>query len=413
MMFSSFLKRLSRGDKTAANDGGDGDRAAAEAGFIDARARREYFQLALSAFLVSFMYSHAALLAVVFARENFDLHAIGLLLSLYAFPVILFTFLSGAVAARIGVLNTCRLAVALMIIGFFSLRFTSAQFWPALASRLVQGVGQGLLLSSFVTYGQSRLNTQQFIYLIGLFSSMFAVAQAFAPPFGAYILNAFGARTMFLEGSIPACVALVLTFGLRAMPRPQQTRGLDFSAALKRSRIPAFAAVFVNGTMFGFTAAYLAALLEAKALPIGAFFFASTTTLFASRFLAMGAFEALDRQILVAAGFLAQGAGFIFLAVAGQSWLIVVSGVLFGVGYSVVYPVLSAWMSEGVEPSERAGPQALLNTAFNIGIFLMPYPQALLIGAFGYGATAMILAALALFSACALFALYLGARRAA
>ncbi len=121
----------------------------------------------------------------------------------------------------------------------------------------------------------------------------------------------------------------------------------------------------------------------------------------------MGAFEAIDRQILVAGGFLAQGAGFVLLAVAGQSWLIVISGVLFGMGYSVVYPVLSAWMSEGVEPSERAGPQALLNTAFNIGIFLMPYPQALLIDAFGYGATAAILAALALFAACALFALYL------
>jgi predicted MFS family arabinose efflux permease len=383
----------------------DPDQAAAAAGFTDARARREYLQLALAAFFVSFMYSHAALLAVVFAREAFDLHAIGLLLSLYAFPVITFTFLSGAVAARIGVINTSRLAVALMTIGFFSLRFTAADFWPALASRLVQGAGQGLLLSAFVTYAQSRLNARRFVYLIGLFSSCFAVAQAFAPPFGVMILNAFGAKAMFLEGTIPGCAAFALTFGLRPMPRPRETRGLDFAGALSHSRIPALAAVFVNGTMFGFTAAFLAALLEAKALPIGAFFFASTTTLFASRFLAMGWFESLDRRILVAGGFLCQGAGFVLLAVAGLSWLIVVSGVLFGMGYSVVYPVLAGWMSEGVEPEERAGPQALLNTAFNIGIFLMPYPQALLIGAVGYGATAMILAAIALFAAVAMFAL--------
>jgi MFS family permease len=404
-MFTS-LKRLSRRNKGAAHNADDADKLAIDAGFVDAQGRREYFRLALAAFLVSFMYSHGALLAVVFARENFDLHAIGLLLSLYAFPVILFTFLSGAVAARIGVLNTCRIAVALMIVGFFSLRYTAAEFWPALISRLIQGVGQGFLLSSFVTYAQSRLNERRFIYLIGLFSSMFAVGQAFAPPFGAYVLNAFGARMMFLEGTIPACVAIALTFGLRPIPRPRRARGFDISVALKRSQIPAFAAVFVNGTMFGFTAAFLAALLQAKALPIGAFFLASTTTLFASRFLAMGALGALDRRILVAGGFLAQGAGFALLAVAGQSWLIVFSGMLFGMGYSVVYPVLSAWMSEGVEPSERAGPQALLNTAFNIGIFLMPYPQALLIGAFGYGATAMILAALALLAACALLALY-------
>lgn len=157
--------------------------------------------------------------------------------------------------------------------------------------------------------------------------------------------------------------------------------------------------------MFGFTAAFLAALLQAKALPIGAFFFASTTTLFAARFLAMGALQALDRRLLVGAGFVAQGASFVLLGFAGQSWLIVISGISFGIGYSVVYPVLAAWMSEGVKPAERAGPQALLNTAFNIGIFLMPYPQALLIGAFGYSATTMILASLALFAATAMFAL--------
>ncbi|MGA2637090.1 MFS transporter [Methylocella sp.] len=381
------------------------DQAAAEAGFTDARARREYFQLALAAFFISFMYSHGALLAVVFARENFDLHAIGLLLSLYAFPVIVFTFLSGAAAARVGVLNTCRLAVALMVIGFFSLRYTAADFWPALASRLVQGAGQGLLLSGFVTYAQSRLNERRFVYLIGLFSSSFALAQAIAPPFGAMILNAFGAKAMFLEGAIPGCAALALTFGLRPMPCPREPRGISFAGALTHSRVPALAAVFVNGTMFGFTAAYLAAFLQAKALPIGAFFLASTTTLFATRFLAMGALQALDRRVLVAGGFFSQGAGFVLLAFAGQTWLIVVCGVLFGIGYSVVYPVLSGWMSEGVEPAERAGPQALLNTAFNIGIFLMPYPQALLIGAVGYGATAMILAALALCAAAAMFAL--------
>lgn len=279
------------------------DEAAAAAGFIDACARREYRQLALAAFLVSFMYSHAALLAVVFARENYDLHAIGLLLSLYAFPVILFTFLSGAIAARIGILGVCRLAVALMLLGFFSLRFTASAFWPALASRLVQGAGQGLLLSGFVTYAQSRINATRFVYLLGIFTSCFAVAQAFAPPFGAMILNAFGAKAMFLEGAIPGCGALALTFGLRSIPRPRGGGGFDFAAALSRSRLPAFAAVFVSGTMFGFTSAYLAALLEAKALPIGAFFLASTTTLFATRFLALGALGALDRRVLVAAGF--------------------------------------------------------------------------------------------------------------
>jgi MFS family permease len=371
----------------------DRDRAALEAGFADARARGEFIRLGLAGFLASFMYSHGALLAVIFDREGFDLHQIGLLLSLYAAPVIFSSLVSGAVAARLGVLPTCRLSVILMIAGFFSLRYTGADFWPALASRFVQGVGQGLFLGSFVTYAQSRLSPRRFVYLLGLFSSMLPLAQAFGPPFGAFILNAYGAKTVFLEAAIPACIGLALTFGLRPLPRPAPARGLDFSAAWRRDRFAPLAAAFVNGTMVGFTGAYLAAALDAKALPIGAFFLASTTAMLASRFLAMRRLEAADRRILIGCGFLLEGLSFILVALAGRSWLVVIAGMLFGMGYSVVYPVLSAWMSEGVDPSARAGPQALFNTIFSAGILLTPYPEAMIIAVAGYAGAALVLAA--------------------
>jgi predicted MFS family arabinose efflux permease len=71
-----------------------------------------------------------------------------------------------------------------------------------------------------------------------------------------------------------------------------------------------------------------------------------------------------------------------------------VGGILFGTGYSLVYPLLSAWMSEGLEPSRRAGPQALLNTSFNLGLFATPYPETILIAHFGYDATLYALAGL-------------------
>ncbi len=386
------------------------DRLAFESGFVDRGARREFIQLGFAGFLVSFMYSHNALFAVVFAREGFDLHQIGLLLSLYAIPVVAVSFFSGAIAARIGVLACCRLSVVLLIVGFFSLRFTAGAFWPALASRFVQGAGQGLFVVSFVTYAQSRLSPTRFVYLLGLFASMMPLAQAFAPPFGAFILNSFGAQTLFLEGTIPACLGLLMTIGLRSLPNPGGERGLDFSAAWRRNRIIPLAAVFVSGTLVGFTGAYLAAALEARALPIGAFFFSSTTAMFAIRFLAMRRFGAADKRLLVGTGFVLEALSFFLVTFAGQSWLIVVAGLLFGMGYSVVYPVLSAWMSEGIAPDRRAGPQALLNTLFNLGSFAMPYPETLLIAHFGYGGTAAALAVFGTVSAMVLFAMALRGR---
>lgn len=391
----------------AAADQTDADRKAYSDGFVDARARYEFMRFGTAVFLVSFLYSHAALLAVVFSHEGFDLQHVGLLLSLYVFPVLLTSFSIGAIAGRIGVLATTRIAICLLIVGFASLFFTVDNFYAALASRLVQGLGQGMFLGSILTYAQSRLSPRRFIYLLGVFSSMAPLAQAFAPPFGAVILAHFGPRPMFVVATLPALIGLALTFTVRALPRAAKPQGLDFGKALRRDRMAPLCAAFVNGTMFGFVMAYLSTVLEAKALPLAAFFIASTAAMLASRVLAMRRMEAVDRHFLVAGGFVLEAASFAAVAGAGGSWLVVLAGVLFGMGYSVVYPVLSAWMSDGLPASERVGPQGLLNAVFSLGLFAMPFPQTYLIAAFGYNATLICLAGFATLCAVALAAVAL------
>jgi hypothetical protein len=47
-------------------------------GFIDERARGEYMRLGAGCFLVAVTNAHSALLAIVFARNGYDLHDIGL-----------------------------------------------------------------------------------------------------------------------------------------------------------------------------------------------------------------------------------------------------------------------------------------------------------------------------------------------
>jgi MFS family permease len=383
------------------------DRIAYSEGFVDARAKSEFKRFGAAVFLVSFLYSHATLLAVVFSRAGFDFHAIGLLLSLYAIPVLLTSFAIGAVAGRLGVLQTTRIAICLLIFGFISLCFTIDDFYGALASRMVQGLGQGLFLGAIMTYAQSRLSPRRFVYLLGVFSTMAPLAQAFGPPFGALVLNSLGARWMFIIATLPALAGFALTFAVRPMPRVAKPQGLDFGKALRRDRIAPLLAAFVNGTMFGFVLAYLAAVLEAKALPLAAFFIASTTAMLAGRVLAMRRMEAIDRHLLVGGGFVLEAIGFAAVALAGASWLVVFAGIVFGMGYSVVYPVLSAWMSDGLAPSERVGPQGLLNAIFSLGMFAMPLPQTYLIAAIGYNATLLCLALMALICAGALAAVAL------
>ena len=111
------------------------------------------------------------------------------------------------------------------------------------------------------------------------------------------------------------------------------------------------------------------------------------------------------------AGLALMSFGFVAIALAHALWWpVIAGGILFGTGYSLVYPLLSAWMSEGLDPSRRAGPQALLNTSFNLGLFATTYPETLLIARFGYDATLYVLAGLGVTTALFLVGRFRGAR---
>lgn len=354
-------------------------------GFVDRRARAEYLRLSLACFLISFTNAHTTLLAIVFSRDGYDLHAIGLLLSLIAIPIIGFSLISGEVMARLGALGTMRLAMALMLLGFGSLLLTRTAFGPALLSRFVQGAGQGIFLAAAYTYVQSRLDPSRFLFLLGVFSATMPVSQGVAPPFGGFVMERWGENAMFAFATLPGIAAIGLTFGLRPLPPPVRTGGLQLAAGFRPGVWEPLLAVLANGTLFGFCTAYLAAALVARGIPLAAFFTATLFTMFASRLLALRSIEAVNRRVLVACGLALMSAGLLGVALVGTSVpLVVVGGVAFGFGYSLTYPVISAWISEGLDARDRAGSQALLNAFFNIGLFAMPLPESWLVATAGY-----------------------------
>jgi MFS family permease len=182
------------------------DEAAQARGFIDARGRREFIQFGIAALFASLLNAHMALLSIVFGQAGHNLQAIGLLLSLFAVPVLVVTVVAGPVAARLGSLATARLAILLMIAGFGSLALTSENFAAALVSRLIHGIGFGLYLPSIMTYGQSRLNQLRFVGLVITFSSLIPFSYALGPAMGEFMLETYGPTAFFLGALAPASI---------------------------------------------------------------------------------------------------------------------------------------------------------------------------------------------------------------
>lgn len=377
--------------------------------FIDARARTEFILIGLTTFMIFFMNAQAALLSTAFAQNGLPLGEIGILLSLYGVPVVIVTLFTGKIATWLGSLGSARLGGIIMTLGFMSLSFTAGSFWPALVSRLTWGIGYGLLFAPLFTYAQSRITGPRFVYLLGLYSSMAPLAQAVGPPFAEFVLGHGGASLMFVLGGIPALIGVGILSIMRPLAKPPAAQGLALGAALSPSRRIPLAAIFVAGSLFGFLAAYMAPFLHAKGVSIAWYFVAMTIGIFSTRFIGLGFFQRLDPRIVVAGGMTVMAAAYFILVGVTHPLAVSACGILFGSGYSVVYPVLSAWVSEGLNASERAGPQAMFNAVFNAGLLWMPLPITGLVALFGYGGALEMLASLSV--AMAVFLFWRGAKR--
>jgi MFS family permease len=255
---------------------------------------------------------------------------------------------------------------------------------------LFHGIGFGLFLPSVMTYGQSRLNQRRFVGLVIVFSSLIPFAYAIGPALGEYTLAHLGRNWFFLAALLPGLVGLVLTIGLRPLAKPER-RGLALSGALKPRFVLPLSALFVGGTLHAYSLAYLPPDFVSRGLSLALFFVPSTLATALSR-VSGNMFQKFQPRLLVSVGVAMMSVGLSALAASSALGVIVIGSVLFGLGSSVLYPVVSAWLAQGIEPEKRAGSQAVGSAAFYLGLHGMPLPLAFLVEPAGYALTTYLLA---------------------
>lgn len=371
------------------------DAQAVAAGFIDALGRREFFAMCLAGFLFSVTHNYSALFAIVFDRAGHSLPEIGLLLSLFAIPAIAAALLSSAAVARFGALRVARWSIVLTVIGVGSLGFTRDSFALALVSRFVQAVGVGMFLPAGMVYIQSRITRARFVYFVTVFSAGIPLAAAIAPPLGEWTLARYGEAALFIEAAAPGVLGILLTIGLRPVPQAPVRSGLALGGAFRAALVLPYVAVLTGGALYGFSVSYLAADLHERTLALAAFFVPSSVAMVTVRFVAMRWLAELRPPYLVVTSLVFFALSFVLIAFAHGPVLLALGGVAFGIGNSIMFPVISAWLGEGLAPADRAGPQAVGTATFYFGIYAMPFPQTFMIAAWGYVATELVFAALA------------------
>ncbi len=391
--------------QTAMSDVTTSDSRAQSLGFADAKSRREFWIVALASLLSSITVTHSTVVALALARENYSLEQIGILISITAVPVLAGALFSGLLTSYIGARSALQLAMLFAALGVSSLAFTREVFWSAFISRIVWGIGVGFFLPPVMVYVQSRLNQKRFVYLVSAFSATIPLGLAIAPVMGEYTLNTFGVSAMFAIGAVPAAIGFLLIFFVRPLSHATKATGLGLRTAAQRWHTVPALALLIGGSHYGYSGSYLAPSLHEQNISLGFFFIPMTIATVGSRVGAMRFLGGFTPRQLASGGLAVSGLSLIVAAMASGPLLTVVAGTLLGLGNSMVYPVISAWMGKGAAAHARPGVQALAATSFYMGVYATPFPETYLVAWFGYTTTEIILGGAGI---CVALALILG-----
>jgi MFS family permease len=377
----------------------------AASSYVDASARQRFWILCTSTFLIFLSNSATTLLAVIFRNAGHGESAVGQLLAIYGFSGIAGIFLSGFVARRWGALTTVRLGAALMLGSYLSYELSLHSFTGALASRLTHGFAYGLFLAPSMVLAKAQLSSRYFVTLFGVFASMIPLPNAIGPSAAAWLLGRIDIDGFFVLSAAPMALGVL---GLLWMSQHQAYRTpappRSYRDLLRHEPLRKIGAtVGFVGILFGIVPSYMAAFLIEHGIPLAAFFTTFATAMFAGRFLVAPLIEKLSHGGVVGAGILAMGMGFALMGHAPTLLHALLAGLMFGLGYSLCYPRLSAMLVSHFAEHEREKPLALFNMAFVGGTYaiawvigalhrLVPVSGVLLI--MGLGAVALGLAQL-------------------
>ncbi|HRE16884.1 MAG TPA: MFS transporter [Rhodocyclaceae bacterium] len=363
-------------------------------GFSSRKDATEFWLLCLATFLCFTTLSQTALLSVVLADYGVPIQSIGLILSSYGVSVIAFSLASGPLANRLGMLGTLRLGMMLLIMAHLSYHFSIDSIIGAALSRLLQGAGFGLFLAAAMAFATSKLTSSRIVHLLGIYASMVQLPNALGPPIAQWYLKNYGHQHFFLVGAAPALLALILT--LRMTDSEARTDARSRTSLLQAIRHPGLrrplAAIFIVGTMLGLVSSYMAPILISKQIALACFFTVFPVTAFLSRFFLLAWIQAWPRHKTLGWGFAMMAMAYALITTIDHPIIIAATAVLFGLGSSVSYPILSAWVSEQFTHGNKASPIAVFNTLFNFGLFLTPLCGGYLIALGGYNFALLVLA---------------------
>ena len=377
---------------------------ASMADFHGGRARFEFFIVSAVTFMAFLTASSTPLLAVALRRTGLDDHAIGLVLSAGSLPVAVAALFAGRIVSRFGDVRLILLGTALMAATQAALEIVHSDALATIAVRVLYGVGCGIVVPAGMFYAQARLTETRYIYFFGIYSTTLLLPNLVGPGLAELYLERVGTHGFFLVTAVPAIAAFAVMLWATRKESRSSTAGkkpaIGYLAVLQtRDAGLIYPSCIVFGAVSGFSAFYMAMLLEQRGIAVSWYFSGYTVLLIFGRFVVLSKIQMLSRDLLIVLSALMQGLAYLLLWTVTSTSTTLVAGILYGLGQSVTFPALMAWGNSAVAEADRSATTALVHASFVSGITLCGLLGGIACALFGIDETMLGLSILAFFAA--------------
>jgi MFS family permease len=357
--------------------------APASSSFVFPNDKIQFWFFCAATFLSYTTILSTSFLSVILTSASMSQTAIGIILSSPLITTVFAIFCAGFLVQSFSALTTAIVGQLICFISFLSFEWTGTCFVGALASRALLGFGTGLFFAAAMVYAKSKLEGPRTTYFFGIFSGMISFPAALAPTLAETYFNDYGAHYLFVVLSIPVFVGVFISSLLTkdvTIKEDLNQRPVTYLALLRiRTVLVPILIVTVVGLLWGFTLSFMALLLRNNNVETPYFFSVSTITLLASRIFLLKMFTVSRRKQTIFGGLWLMAIAYFTLSIFKITmYTTVTAAIMFGIGYSFSFPVISVWISDQFQHHDRGKPVALFGACFQAGIFVTP----LLVGLF-------------------------------
>lgn len=235
--------------------------------------------------------------------------------------------------------------------------------------RILHGMTWAVSTTSILTAVTDLIPTSRRGEGLGWSGMAMTLAMAVGPMFGLWVVAQNQSyHTLFLITVVLSAVALLLTLGAKMDFKPQMRSGKI--ELFEKSVLPVMASVFLLFIAYGGITTFVPLFADSIKVNSGTFFLVYAATLVLIRPLAGKLSDRYSEAFVIIPALVITISALVVLSLSTNLYGVIISAVMYGIGFGSAQPALQAVMLRLVSPERTGVANASFSTATDLGIGL-------------------------------------------